>query len=95
MRRSFGPVSLQVLKASAAASTAITASAGEQAGARVATVPSSGLRRSKVASRSAVTFRPLISIDRSDMVLLLEVQAALRRWAASAAVVVSDSAAPR
>ena len=67
MRRSFGPVSLQVLKASAAASTAITASAGEQAGARVATVPSSGLRRSKVALRSAVTFRPLISIDRSDM----------------------------
>ncbi len=68
MRRSFGPVSLQLRKASAAASTAITASAGEQAGARVATVPSSGLRRSKVALRSAVTFRPLISIDRSDMV---------------------------
>ena len=67
MRRSPGPVWLQVLKASAAASTAITASAGEAAGARVATVPSSGLRRSKVASFSAVTFRPLMSMDRSDM----------------------------
>ena len=33
----------------------------------VATVPSSGLRRSKVAPFSAVTFRPLISMDRSDM----------------------------
>ena len=66
-RRSPGPVSLQVLKASAAASTAITASAGDAAGARVATVPSSGLRRSKVAPFSALTFRPLISIDRSDM----------------------------
>ena len=39
----------------------------EQAGARVATLPSSGLRRSKVALRSAVTLRPLISIDRSDI----------------------------
>ena len=37
VRRSPGPVSLQVLKASAAASTAITASAGDAAGARVAT----------------------------------------------------------
>ena len=66
-RRSLGPVSLQVLKASAAASTAITASAAEAAGARVATVPSSGLRRSKVAPFSAVTFRPLINMDMSDM----------------------------
>ena len=66
-RRALGPVSLQLVNASAAASTASTASAGEQAGARVATLPSSGLRRSKVALRSAVTLRPLISIDRSDI----------------------------
>src|SRR5574343_1208883 len=66
-RRWLGPVSLQVLKASAAASTANTASAVEQAGARVATVPSKGLRRSKTAPFSALTFRPLMSMDRSDM----------------------------
>ena len=66
-RRAPGPVSPQVLKASAAASTAITASAALAAGARVATLPSSGLRRSKVAPFSAVTFRPLMSMDRSDM----------------------------
>ena len=103
-RRMLGPVSLQVLKASAAASTAITASAGEAAGARVATVPSRGLRRSKVAFFSAVTFRPLISMDRSDIGRLLgkgsRVQdtgaAAERpRRAASAAEVVSSACAPR
>ena len=66
-RRSPGPVWLQVLKASAAASTAATASASLAAGARVATLPSSGLRRSKVAPFSAETARPLISMDRSDM----------------------------
>ena len=62
-----GPVSLQVLKASAAASAAIRASAVDAAGARVATEPSRGLRRSNMAPFSAVTFRPLISMDRSDM----------------------------
>jgi hypothetical protein len=67
-RRSLGPVWLQVLKASAAASTAATASASLAAGARVATLPSSGLRRSKVAPLSALTSRPLMSMDRSDMV---------------------------
>jgi hypothetical protein len=70
-RRAPGPVWLQDLKASAAASTASTASAGEAAGARVATLPSSGLRRSKVVPPSAETLRPLMSMDRSDMVKLL------------------------
>ncbi len=71
-RRSPGPVRLQVLNASAAASTAAIASATLAAGARVATLPSSGLRRSNVAPFSAPTARPLISIDRSDMVGSLE-----------------------
>ncbi len=79
-RRRLGPVSLQVLKASAAASTAITASAGEAAGARVATLPSSGLRRSKVAPFSAVTLRPLMSMDMSDMGFSLGSDGRVVRW---------------
>ncbi len=66
-RRSPGPVWLQRLNASAAASTASTASAGLAAPARVATLPSSGLRRSNVRPASAPTSRPLMSSDRSDM----------------------------
>ena len=103
MRRSLGPVSLQVLKASAAASTAITASAGVAAGARVATVPSSGLRRSKVAFFSAVTFRPLMSMDRSDISFSFELwitepfgpSLGVCGMPAEAAVLVSELAAPR
>ena len=71
-RRSPGPVWLQVLKASAAASTAATASASLAAGARVATLPSNGLRRSKVAPPSALTARPLMSMVRSDTVFSLD-----------------------
>ncbi len=71
-RRSLGPVLRQVVKASAAASTAATASAVLAAGARLAMLPSSGLRRSKWAPRSAETARPLISICTSDTGVSLE-----------------------
>ncbi len=74
VRRSFGPVWLHERNASAAASTAVTASAALAAGARVARLPSSGLRRSKVAPFSAATARPLISMDRSDMCVSGEVE---------------------
>ena len=62
-RRSPGPVADQAGKALAAASTAASASDTVAAGARVATVPSSGFKRSKVAPLRACV-RPLsISIE--------------------------------
>ena len=62
-RRSPGPVADHAGKALAAASTAVTTSATVAAGARVATLPSSGLRRSNVALSRACVCSPLISIE--------------------------------
>ena len=71
-RRSPGPLVDQVSNALAAASTARTASAGVAAGARVATAPSSGLRRSKVAPPVAAACSPPIVMRMSFMVISLE-----------------------
>ena len=60
-RRSPGPRAAQAGKAWAAASTAARASSGVAAGARVATWPSSGLWRSKLAPPVAVAAWPPIS----------------------------------
>jgi hypothetical protein len=62
-RRSPGPSADHAGNAAAAASAAATASATVAAGARVATSPSSGLRRSKVAPLLACTAAPAISME--------------------------------
>lgn len=70
-RRSVGPSAAQAGKACCAASTARTASCGVAAGARVATDPSSGLRRSKVAPLPAWTAWPAMSMVCSIMTVSL------------------------
>ena len=70
-RRAPGPLAAQAGKACAAASTAATASATVAAGAVVATVWSSGLRRSNVAPLDAARGCPPISMEMGLMVCLL------------------------
>jgi len=62
-RRCDGPVADHAGNALAAASTAATASAGVAAGARVATSPSRGLRRSNVPPLLAARASPAMSMD--------------------------------
>ena len=66
-RRALGPICDQMGNAAAAASQAWMASSTVAAGARVAMLPSRGLRRSKVAALLALTDWPPISIFCSIM----------------------------
>src|SRR5690606_35664818 len=67
-RRWVGPMAAQAGNALEAASTAATASSTVAAGAVVATFPSSGLQRSKVAPLLAAFFWPFISREIEDII---------------------------